>query len=164
MLASNELAELRAELIAICPDIEQDEALFADMLEGEAPDALAVIDRLIEAALESDAMARMIKSRQDDMTERRQRFERRDDAYRLAVLYVFERLNLKRLERPAWTASVVNRPPKVVITDEEALHDYFVRIKREPDKAAIATALKHGETVSGAELSNGGVSLTIRTK
>jgi hypothetical protein len=52
----------------------------------------------------------------------------------------------------------------VVITNKEALPEQFIRIKREEDKVAIKDALKRGEIVPGAELSNGGETLTIRRK
>ncbi len=35
---------------------------------------------------------------------------------------------------------------------------------REPDKAAIAAGLKNGDVVRGAEWSNGGTGLTVRTR
>jgi Siphovirus Gp157 len=164
MNAANELETVRAQLIAICPDIEDDPTLFADMLEGEAGDALKVIERLIEASIANDGLADMVKARQADLAERKARFERRRDACRTVAQQVLERINLKRLERPAWTASVANRPPRVLITDESALDDTYIRIKREPDKAMIAAALKAGDSVPGATLSNGGVGLTVRTR
>lgn len=164
MNAGNELARVRDMLIAICPDIEHDQPLFHDMLEGEAGDSLRIIERLIEASIESDALADAAKLRQADLAERRARFEKRRDAYRAVALRELEGINLRRLERAAWTASVANRPPKVVITDEAALLPAYIRTRIEPDKAAIAAVLKDGRTVAGAELSNGGVGLTVRTK
>lgn len=164
MIAGNELAQLRETLISICPDIEEDPALFADMLEAEGGDALQVVERLIEASIEAGCLADAAKERLADLVERKARFERRRDTYRMGALQVLERINLRKLERPAWTASVSNRPPKVVITDESALDEIYVRVRREPDKAAIAAGLKNGDTVRGAELSNGGVGLTVRTK
>jgi hypothetical protein len=159
-----ELAQVREMLISICPDIEQDEALFHDMLEGEAADSLAVIERLIEASVESDALADAAKLRQADLAERRARFEKRSAAYRTVALQAMEQINLRKIERGHFTASISNRPAKVVITDEAALLPHFVRTKTEPDKTLIAAALKNGVTVEGAQLSNGGVGLTVRTK
>lgn len=164
MEAGNQLARVREMLFAIDPSIEEDQQLFHDMLEGEAPDALAVIERLIEASVESDALADAAKARQADLANRRARFERRRDAYRAVALKAMEQIHLRRLERPAWTASIANRPARVLITDESALDEIYIRVEREPDKAAIAAGLKNGDTVRGAELSNGGVGLTVRTR
>ncbi len=164
MNAVMELAQVREMLLAIDPTIEDDQALFQDLLEGEGGDNLAVIERLIEASIESDALADAAKLRLADLAERRARFERRSAAYRAVALQALESINLKRLEKPAWTASVANRPPKVVITDETALLPHFIRTKTEPDKALIAAALKNGVTVDGAVLSNPERGITIRTR
>ncbi len=163
MNAVMELAQVREMLLAIDPTIEDDPALFQDLLDGEGGDNLAVIERLIEASIETDALADAAKLRLADLAERRARFERRRDAYRAVALKALEAINLKRLERPTWTASIGNRPPKVMV-NEDALPDRWFRVKREADKAALATALKAGETIDGATLSNGGVGLTVRTR
>ena len=121
MNAGNELAEVRARLIAICPDIEDDQTLFADMLEGEAPDAIAVIERLIDAAVAADALADAAKIRQDNLALRKARFEKQSEAYRAVALQQLERINLRKLQRAQWTASIANRAGKVVITDPDAV-------------------------------------------
>ncbi len=164
MLAANELAKLRETLLAIDPTIERDQRLFGDMLEGEGGDALAVIEQLIEASIEAADMAYVAKERLTALAERKARFERRRDAFRTVALQVLERINLRKLERPAWTASITNRPNRVLITDESALDDNYIRVIREPDKAAITEALKAGDNVPGAALSNGGIGLTVRTR
>ena len=46
--------------------------------------------------------------------------------------------------------------------DETALSDRFVTIKRVPNRAEIAAALKDGEVVDGAVMSNSFPVLTIR--
>jgi len=163
MNAVVELSQIREQLLAICPDMETDDALFHDMMQGEGGDSLAVIERLIEASVESDALADAAKARKADIAERQTRFERRRDAYRTVALQALEAINMRRLETAAWTASVANRAPKVMV-DEARLGDQWFRVKREPDKAALATALKAGEQIEGASLSNGGVGLTVRTR
>lgn len=164
MEASNELARVRDMLLAICPEIEEDQQLFADMIEGEAYDALRVIERLIEASIETDALADAVRVRKADITARLARFERRRDACRTVALRVLESINLRRLERPTFTVSVANRPPHILITDQSALDEIYIRVTREPDKDAIKAGLRNGEEVRGAVLSNGGTGLTVRTK
>jgi phage host-nuclease inhibitor protein Gam len=53
---------------------------------------------------------------------------------------------------------------KAIISDENMLPDAYMRIKKEPDKTAILDALKAGQAVPGAVLSNGGRTLTVRQK
>ena len=109
-------------------------------------------------------MADLAKARLDALAERKARFERRRETYRAGALQVLERINLRKLERPTFSASLRDLPGKVVVTDESALDEIYVRVSRKPDKDAIAAGLKNGDTVRGAELSNGGVGLTVRTK
>jgi hypothetical protein len=52
----------------------------------------------------------------------------------------------------------------VIITDEAALPDNVVRIKREPNKTLIRELIDQGVAVNGAELSNSEPSLAMRVK
>lgn len=57
----------------------------------------------------------------------------------------------------------LDKPSEVVkITDESAIPDKFFRVKREADKTAIKKALQVGDSVEGAELSQGKHRLTIK--
>jgi len=69
-----------------------------------------------------------------------------------------------KFERADYTASIRPGQPHVLVTDGTALPDTMVRVKREPDKTLIGAALKAGDTVPGAELSNSAPNLTIRTR
>ena len=53
-------------------------------------------------------------------------------------------------------------PQSVEIVDEGLLPEEFFRITKTPNKTLIGEKLKAGEDVPGAQLSNGGESLTIR--
>lgn len=57
----------------------------------------------------------------------------------------------------------LDKPSEVVkITDEKAIPEKFFRVKREVDKTAVKKALQVGDTVEGAELSQGKHRLTIK--
>jgi hypothetical protein len=61
------------------------------------------------------------------------------------------------------TASVRAGSASVIVTDERAIPDEYMRCPPpQPDKAAIAKALKAGEQIPGAVLRNAEPSLTIR--
>ena len=67
-------------------------------------------------------------------------------------------LELSRVELPDLTASMARGTPQVVITDEAALPDAYLRVvpeQRAPDKAAILAALKAGFDVPGCTLKVG---------
>jgi hypothetical protein len=134
-------------LLAAYPDLEQDDVLRLDMIEGET-NALDLIDLLIAAEREALSLEEAVAIRQA-------RFANRRGAIRKYLMQLMEAAGLKKVERPAATVSIAAGRPKVVITDENELPDYFVRIKKEPNKDAIAKAFKEGrKSIPGATLSN----------
>jgi hypothetical protein len=143
----------------------EDQKLWADMLEGEADgDPLAVIDRIIEGALDAEAMAEAVQQRRQDLAERKARHERRADRLRQTAQDMLTALDITTLSRAAYGASIGPGRAHVVITDEDRLPPDLVRIKREPNKDAIAKFLKAGEQVAGAELSNPQQVMTVRKR
>ncbi len=152
----------RDALLAEFPELVEDETALADTLEGMtyAPDLIA---QIIRAAREDEAMAEAVGGMARDMNERKQRIAYRANRRREAALAIMSALELRKLEFPDFTASIRNVPPKVEIADEAALPDSLCKFSRLPDKAAIKEALAAGE-VPGAYLSNGGASLSIRSK
>jgi hypothetical protein len=159
------LLEARAQLLADDPEMaEQDSQLWQDMLQGQADgDPFSVIDRLVGAALDADDMADVAVKRAQEIRERAARLKRRHDRLRATVMDMLQALDIAKLERPTYSAAIRPAPAHVVITDEAALPDAWWRVKREPNKSAIASALKAGERVPGTEWSNQQNSLTIRT-
>lgn len=147
----------RAAMLASDPDEDPAQAIRAD--DG---DIMEILSRLLmvanEAAVLADGASEMIrglKSRQD-------KFKRRSEQCRNTAQAVMEALGRNRVEFAHCTASIRAGKPHVVITDEDALEDRFVRIKREPDKRAIMTAFEDGEVITGAELSNSAPILQVR--
>jgi Siphovirus Gp157 len=70
---------------------------------------------------------------------------------------------LKKLATPAATLSLKANPPSCVVYDEDILpKQYLVFQAPKPDKNAIKAALKAGESVPGASLSNQPDSLSVR--
>jgi hypothetical protein len=163
MRAVSTLQQIAEQLRELCPDIEDDDALFSDTLQGEAPDALAVIERLIDASLAAADMAELAHVRLTDLAERKARFEKRRDAYRQVALQMMEAVNLKKLERPHFTASLGQKPAPLIL-DEEALDRSWFRVKREPLRAEIRKMLGMGQDIPGAQLGNPAAGLTVRTK
>lgn len=150
-------------LMADYPDLADDDALRADMIEGET-DLLSVMGRVLSHQLEAGAMVDAMKSRKSDLGERISRYERRSDAMRALMLNLLSAADQAKITLPEATISLSKGRDAVEITDEAELPQGFVKIVRQPDKTAIGAALKAGETVPGAVLRAGDVSLTIRTK
>lgn len=145
------------------PDLLDDDDTWLLALESETDvkEYLRTVERKREdaAALE-EALSLTI----DALRQRKARFERREQAMRALMFSAMQTADLTRLEMPEATLSIRQGTPKVVITDEAAIPDEFVRIKREPDKALIKTALNNFEDVPGATMSNVEPVLAVRVK
>jgi hypothetical protein len=164
MRAVSTMQQARERLVALCPDIEGDEQLYSDMLEGESGDAIEILERLVEASIEADTMAQAARQRLDDLLLRHTRWERRRDALRTVALDALCALTLKRLVRPAWTISLRQQQPPLLI-DEAVLPDQWWRSgKREPKRAEIRAALGDGQVIDGAQLGNPGIGISVKTK
>jgi len=140
-----------------------DETLLADMLEGET-DLHAFLATVVRRMLEAKAYADGIGDLIHEMNDRQARFEARGDAMRALAYRVMNWAEVRKLELPIATLSIRAGQPRVIITDEAQLPEQFVRVRREPDKHLIASHLKAGERVEGAELSNSEETLAVRTK
>lgn len=87
----------------------------------------------------------------------------RAEGIREAIQAAMETAELTSLKTPAATLSIRPSPPSVEITDQAALPAIF--LKQPPptvDKKAISAALKSGEAIPGAVLSNQPPALSVR--
>src|SRR6188768_1939649 len=155
------LAALRERLVAIEPDIIADERLLFDTLDGET-DAVDQLRRILRHGIEASVFAEALKRHMQVLEQRRARFEAREDACRATVREAMDALGLTRITAPDFSASIIPGRPRVVVPDVDALPDEYVRTTVEPDKTAIANALKAGEDVPGASWSNAAPTLVVR--
>lgn len=128
-----ELARIAAELDVLC---DNDEDLFADMMEGET-DVHVYIQRLHESRSEDMERIVGLKARMDDLTARKQRYEAREAATKAAIGKVLRVARLPKIELPEATYSVRDGKPPLRVVDPEAVPEELQRIKCEPDKPAI---------------------------
>lgn len=162
--AAQVTAQIKERLLAEFPDLAEDEAALFDTLDGLTEfNEIAVA--LIQSAEDDAAFADALGVRMADMQIRRDRFKKRHDAKRAAVAQAMETVGVKKIEAPECTLSLRAVPPKVVVIDEAQIPDAYWREKtvRSVDRDALKNALKT-ETIPGAQMSNGGVGLTVRTK
>lgn len=152
-----------SDLIAVYPELEEDETLRADVLEGET-DINNVLAKLVQEREAAYAMAEGVKVPVNDLRERKARLERRGDGYGEAIERVMSAAGLSKVTLPSATISVSQAAPSVVIEDEASIPERFIRIKREIDKTAINAAVKAGEEIPGVVVNNGGSRLTVRVK
>jgi hypothetical protein len=140
-------------LLTAHPELEFDDVLCADMIEG-ATNALELLDELIRAEQDARILEERIDVEVERLQKRQERFSHRRQLIRKYMMQLMDSAGLKKVERPAATVSIAAGRQKVVITDDNALPEDCVRIKREPDKIRIAIHLNRGDYIPGATLSN----------
>lgn len=150
-----------ASLRASHPELDEDEALLLDTLEGETtfPDAMAAI---VEAIREREAQAEACKARKAEIDKRRARHEGAVESLRGLALTLLQTAGLDKLRLDDGTLLRLSAvAPKPIITDAELVPQELYKI--EPSLTAIRAYHKDtGNLPPGVEMSNGGVSLQIR--
>ena len=161
-LAISHAAELRDTLLAD-PDFAFDADLLRDTLDGET-DAINTLRRVVRFVLDTEAMADAVKARMTDLAARRARYDRRAENGRATAMAMMDALGMKALPDAEFTASISAGRPSVVITEPALVPDAYEQTERKINKADIGAALKAGQDVAGAMLSNAVPTLTIRSK
>ena len=158
------LETVTATLLEADPQLRDDDALFADMLDGEGGDAVDLLRAALRASLEADAQARACKARIGQLAERQRRHEGRAAALEGAVHQAMRDLGIPRLRDAEFTASRREGGERVEVADAALLPPAYVRTRQEPDKAALLAALKAGQAIPGAVLAQGDETLTVKVK
>lgn len=148
-------------LMSEYPEMMEDEDLKVDMLQGST-DFYELVEKINTNLMENTALLTGLIQMIDHLKKRREMLGNRIDFQRALIKRLMEIAGQRSIDLPAAKISLGKSPAKVIITDENAIPDEFVRIKREPNKTAIKEALVGGKDVPGATLSNGGTSLMIR--
>lgn len=141
---------------------DEDAADIAIESETNLKEAIATGTRRI---LELDGMVAGIGAMLATLKERSDRLDRQRVTLRTAINVAMEAAGMKKVELAEATLSLRPVPPSVQIIDESAIPSRFM--KPQPpklDKRAMLDALKAHEPIPGATLSNGGTTLSIRTK
>jgi len=159
---------LKAELLKAFPDLAEDEQALIDTLDGIS-DLDCAIEEVIASAADDEAFAAALDTRMKDMKARKQRFEARAERKYAIVEDVMVRCGRRKITRPRATVWISDKQRTVIVTDPALIPaDYKTTPKApdpEPDKKAILAALKAGEQIPGAELSNAGQpQLNVRLK
>lgn len=143
--------------------IGDDEQAAADAIEGET-NLVEAISGAVERISELNTMVEAVKAREENLKERRKRFERQIELLRTAVATAMEQAELKRLELPHATITVKNLGQQVTVINEADIpSEFWKRADPKLDKRALLAALKQGP-VPGATLSNGGTTIQITTE
>lgn len=141
-----------------------DEDAIRDTLEGET-NLHELVRRVLLSIDDDQLIVDGCKARIEDLAARKSRVASRIEAKRTMIEQAMAIAELKTIETDVATATLGKRPRSVVVTNEAEIPAAYWK-QQDPtlDKKALADALKNNEAIPGAELSNGGSTLTIRRR
>lgn len=155
---------LRDSLQTMLGGEEPDAELLTDSIEGET-NLFEIIDRLLHRRSVNLNLAEGIDRLANDLDARRTRFVQRAEADKALIEQALMIAELPKVERPGATLTLAARPPKLMLTDEADIPAQFWKPATPTlDKKALTEALKGGEAIPGATLSNAAPTLTVRVK
>lgn len=169
--AVNVVTALRLEtenarsLLANMRDILGDDAdLIATTIEGET-DLNSALDRAVRRVFELDGLINGLGDMVASLKSRSDRLDNQRELLRAAICAGMDAAGQKRIEFPIATVSLTSTPRKPIIDDESSVPLRFWKAQPPKlDRKALTDALKSDETIPGARLDNGGMTVTIRSK
>jgi len=157
----HEITNLLAAVYQSNPELKSDDDFKLDILEGST-DLLEIVDKLMINLSLTEGYVEGIKITRARIDARSVRLKNKSDVIRSIIRRLLEAAEMRKFTVPHGTASLTAKPQNVEIVDEGLLPEEFFRITKSPNKTLIGEKLKAGEDVPGAQLSNGGETLTIR--
>lgn len=158
-----ELSQGYANLLGLIEEAE-DPTLIHTLLqatEGQIQEKAANIVKFIKSM---DADIDIIKAEEKRLTERRKAIENRRNSIKEYIQQQMELMGMDKIKTPTMTIALQNNPPSVNVLDEKLIPASYLTIIPETyviNKSAIREAIKNGEEVPGAELTQG-KSLRVR--
>ncbi|MEQ1671409.1 MAG: siphovirus Gp157 family protein [Hyphomicrobium sp.] len=159
-----ETEQARALLANFADILGDDAEARADAVEGETSlhEAMAAaVARLTELEGLTDGPGEMMVR----LELRASRLKKQAENIRTALCVAMEAASIKKLELPTATVSLRAVPAKVEIIDESQIASrWFVEQPPKLDRKAILAALRDKQVVTGAQLSNGGMTISFGSK
>jgi hypothetical protein len=136
-------------------DLDLPAEVVSDTLESLAGDIETKAQSVAHMVRSLEAQAAAVKQWAKDASERAKAIEARAERLREYLSSNMQACGIQRIEGPGITLSF-RKTSAVVIDDEAQIPAAYMRQKppppAEPDKLALAAALKTGETIPGARL------------
>lgn len=156
-----EVAKILREQIA---DLAQgDEDFIRDTIEGET-NVREIIAALVANEAEDLALLEGIDALSKRLSGRKERIETRIQTRRALMASGMSIAEIKKLETPGGTIFTKAVPPKAEVVEEADIPPkFFVVPPPKLDRKALLAAMKDGEAVPGARLTNGGMTIQIRS-
>ena len=141
-----------------------DEETLTDTIEGLTR-LDEVLAEVVRSTLHDEALAEALKARISGMRARLDRLEAGAETKRAAIAAAMSDAQMRIFTMPEATVSLRDLPPKLVVTDEDAIPEaYWKPQPSKLDRRELTDALKAGASLPGAVLGNGGVTLAVRVK
>src|SRR5260370_34941549 len=152
---------LRSVLKGDYPEID-DETL-RDTVEG-LTNLTEILAAVVRSHLDDLALTTALRARISTMQERLSRLEDRIEKKRTLVESVMERADIRKLSQPDFTVSLLPTAAPLVVLNESEIPDPFWRPQPPKlDRRGLLAALTSGQSVPGATLGNGTVTIAVRT-
>lgn len=148
------VAEYRANLDALA-ELDLDAQTLADTIEGMSGDVEKKLRAVIAYTLELDIEAAGAHAAAKRMKERGDSLAARAESLQKYALNAMQATGIPRVATDEFEAKVAKTPARVVIADDADVPLQFLRTipaSYEPDKAALAAALKAGAVLDGVRL------------
>jgi len=140
-------------------DTQTDEQAIADTLEAESYPLELKAQNVAYAIKNLESMADAIKNAEKEMADRRKAIEKRAANLREYTKTCLEVAGVQKVECPHFALTIKKNPASVDIFEQALIPSKFMRQPEPPppapDKKAIAEAIKSGEDVPGAILTQG---------
>lgn len=152
-----------ASLIAELADqMDGDEDLVHDTIEGET-NFFECCQRALDEMAECEIIEAGCKEAINKLSTRKGRAAARITRLKGMLDQAFQMAEITSHRFPTATVSTRKVPPKAIITEESEIPSrFYVTPAPVLDKKALLDALKAGESIPGASLSNGGQTIAIR--
>lgn len=164
----HKLNDLREQSLAAAALIENfadilgdNEEAKSDIVEGET-DLFEVVSSMVMRLAVLDSLIEGIDSHAAKLRARKSRMVEQSELIRNAIGSALDHAGVKRVETSVGTVSVKKVAPKLIVTEEADLPTAFLKTSTSIDKKALLAALKEGEEIPGATLSNGSETIQIR--
>ncbi|MCE2932681.1 MAG: siphovirus Gp157 family protein [Hyphomicrobiales bacterium] len=139
-----------------------DDAVIADTLEGEV-DFDGIVRFLLAGIGEDEALAKGASAYADEIKDRAARFKKSAEMKRTLIANAIEISGREKIVTDVGTVSLRKVAPTAIIAEEADIPSRFYEPQPPKlDKKAVLDALKAGEIIPGATLSNGGSTIQIR--
>jgi len=132
-------------------------AAYAETAMKDKQDILDLINNLIFAISEKEAISRSIANEIAEMQARKDRFNNQSDYLRNALKMVMDKCELTKIECPMGTVSkTIRKASRVNVVDEGTLllehPELYVKPEPKLDRRALKELLEQGVQIEGVEL------------